>query len=218
MKKTWKWLIASAVVVLAIAAVWLFAFSNVFAVKDVSVVGAEGNLADVVLAAGAVPVGEPLATLDANAIAERIRTVPQVASVEVRRGWPNAVVLAVEQRVPVAVARTSTGLMLVDVTGTPFEQVASAPPGLLTIEAEGVGLETAVQVVDGLPVELADRVTSVTATTRDDVVLTLKSGATVRWGSSEQSEFKAQVLTTLLAQKAKAYDVSAPELPTTQKE
>lgn len=217
MNKTVKWLIAGAVVVLAIILVWLFAFSNVFAVKEVSVVGAEGELAQSILAAGAVPMDTPLARLDASAIAERVRSVPQVAGVEVRRGWPSTVVLAVDQRVPVAVVQTPGGWMLTDATGVEFEQVATKPDGLLEVAAEGVGLETAVQVINELPPEIADRVAKVAATTRDDVVLSLKSGAEVQWGSSEQTAFKSKVLVALLAQKAKAYDVSAPELPTTEK-
>jgi cell division protein FtsQ len=40
----------------------------------------------------------------------------------------------------------------------------------------------------------------------------------VRWGSVEQPELKSQVARSLLKRKAKVYDVSAPELPTTYKE
>jgi len=56
---------------------------------------------------------------------------------------------------------------------------------------------------------------SLTATTLDDVTLTLRSGDTVRWGSAEQPEFKAEVLHALMKRKADVYDVAAPELPTT---
>jgi cell division protein FtsQ len=40
----------------------------------------------------------------------------------------------------------------------------------------------------------------------------------VLWGSAEQGELKAQVLAALLQRRAGVYDVSAPELPTTQQE
>ena len=217
MRRWLKVAIAGAVALVVLVGVWLFAFSPVFAVQDVSVVGVEDDVASAVLSAGAVQTGTPLALLNADEIAERVRSVPQVASVEVRRGWPNAVVLAVEPRVPVAVALTGSGLMLVDATGTAYESIAKAPPGLLSIQASDVGLVAAVQVVTSLPAELATRVTKVTATTRDDVAFTLRNGSTVKWGSSEDSAFKLQVLQALMQQKASTYDVSAPQLPTTAK-
>jgi cell division protein FtsQ len=36
------------------------------------------------------------------------------------------------------------------------------------------------------------------------------------WGSAEASERKAEVLTALMRLRAKVYDVSAPEAPTTR--
>jgi cell division protein FtsQ len=71
-------------------------------------------------------------------------------------------------------------------------------------------------VYTGLPDKWRNRVIRLTATSRDDVALTLRSGAVVRWGSADQSEFKGSVLDALITRRAAIYDVSAPELPTTQ--
>ena len=70
-------------------------------------------------------------------------------------------------------------------------------------------------VLAALPADISARLVSISATTRDDVALTLRSGALVRWGSAQQPEFKAEVLRALLRHKRAVYDVSAPELPTT---
>ena len=78
-----------------------------------------------------------------------------------------------------------------------------------------MGLETAMAVLSALPPDLAGRVATVSATTRDDADLVFKSGTTVHWGSAEQAEFKAEVLRALMRHKRDVYDVSAPELPTT---
>jgi cell division protein FtsQ len=66
-----------------------------------------------------------------------------------------------------------------------------------------------------IPDEVRSTVVRVTAGSRDDVTLGLRNGATVRWGSVEDSALKARVLAGLLAVKATRYDVSAPLLPTT---
>jgi cell division protein FtsQ len=75
-----------------------------------------------------------------------------------------------------------------------------------------------VTIWQSLPADLRGKIVGVSASTRDDVELVLKSGSKVRWGSSEQGALKAQVLSALLQRRAGFYDVSAPELPTTQQE
>lgn len=202
-------------IVVGVVAVWLFYASSVFGVRDVTVVGAEGPVADAVLAAANIPIGTPLARLDAQGIEQRVLSVPQVASVEVRRGWPTAVVLAVDERQPVAVTKSGMEWALVDSSGTVLRTEAKKPAGYIQVEAIDVGVAAALDVITQLPDELTKKVVSVEATTRDDVQLNLRNGATVTWGSSEQSALKSEVLTALLRQKAERYDVSAPELPTT---
>ncbi|GDX31371.1 hypothetical protein LBMAG15_03050 [Actinomycetes bacterium] len=201
---------------LATAVIWLVWFSSVFAVRDVRVIGVTGSPAASVLASAAVPLGVPLAQLDADGATAAIMALPWVGAVEVRRGWPNEVILAVESRVAIATQKgTGRG---VDAGGVAFDAPVQLASNLPIIEADGVGLVAAVTVWQGLPPGLLSKVVGVSASTRDDVVLELKSGSKVRWGSAEQGERKAQVLAALLQRRAEVYDVSAPELPTTQQE
>lgn len=215
-RRRWRGLTVIAVAIAVSATIWLVWFSSVFAVREVRVVGVTGSPAAAVIASAAVPVGVPLAQLDADGAAARIMALPWVASVEVRRGWPSDVVLAIEPRVAIAMqARTGRA---VDASGVAFDPPVPLPKGLPAIDADGVGLVAAVAVWASLPPDLVGRVIGVFASTRDDVELVLKSGAKVRWGSVEQSELKAQVLAALLQRRAEVYDVSAPSLPTTQRE
>lgn len=209
--------IVLAIVGLAVigAAVWAVWFSSLLAVQTVRVVGAQGAQADAVIAAASVPLGVPLARVDAAAANVRVLALPWVASVEVRRGWPHDVVIAVAPRVPLAMVVTPNGRRAVDAEGVPFTPVGVPVGNLPTVKGEGVGLETAMAVLSALPPDLAGRVATVSATTRDDADLVFKSGTTVHWGSAEQAEFKAEVLRALMRHKRDVYDVSAPELPTT---
>jgi cell division protein FtsQ len=201
-------------IVLLIAAtlVWMVWFSHVFAVREVSVVGASGEAADAVVRAAQVPVGAPLAQLDAALIGDRVRSLAWIGDVDVRRGWPRSVVLAVDERTGIARREGQ----LVDASGVAFTPVSAIPKDLPVVRAQGPALEAAMAVYTQLPEKWRGRVIRLTATSRDDVALTLRSGAVVRWGSAEQPEFKSSVLDALIKRRAAVYDVSAPELPTTQ--
>jgi len=138
-----------------------------------------------------------------------------VKSVDVRRGWPNEIVIAVTEREPVARKMSEGGAQGVDADGVVFAPQAELPENLIVVTAEGPALLASVEVLQALPPEIKGRVTRVAASTRDDVRLHLKSGSIVRWGSAQELEFKSQVLLALLPRRARLYDVSAPQLPTT---
>jgi len=63
---------------------------------------------------------------------------------------------------------------------------------------------------------LGERITLLQASAVDQIQVQLSDGDTVVWGSAEQSQLKAQVLSVLLSQEASVYDVSAPHAPTTR--
>jgi cell division protein FtsQ len=186
----------------------------VLAVRTVRVVGATTLDPASVIAAAGVPVGTPLARVDVTGARARIEALPKVASVEVRRGWPHDLVLAVVERTPAAAVPTATGgVDLVDAGGVTFSHAAS--PGRLPVvrAPDSSGLRSALDVLSALPASLRATVVSARASTRDDVTLVLSSGATVRWGDASRGQRKAVVLAALVRSPARIYDVTAPDLP-----
>ncbi|WP_435747826.1 cell division protein FtsQ/DivIB [Nocardioides sp. SYSU DS0663] len=205
--------------VLAGAATWLLLFSDHLTVDGVEVRGVEGARADEVRSAAAVPEGEPLATLDLRAVEDRVGTLAAVRSVDVSRQWPDAVLVEVEERTPVAVVSIGGQLRGLDAEGVVFDRFREAPAGLPRVEVEpdvaDEALVEAAAVVAALPAGLAARVDHVAVATVDRVSLVLGDGRTVRWGSADDSAQKAAVLATLIdVQRAPIYDVSVPGQPT----
>lgn len=188
--------------------------------RQVRVTGAVTLTEQEVRAAAAVPLGVPLARVDTAAVAERVRTLPDVAEVTVKRRWPHTVAVDVTERVPVAVASSPQGDVLVDATGVPYRLAA---PGtrlpqlrLDAVAPHDPATVAAVGVITGLPENLRRQVVSVEVTpgTMPQVVLTLEGERRVRWGTPEQTAEKAAVLAALLSQPGRVYDVASPELPT----
>jgi cell division septal protein FtsQ len=201
------------VVLLAGGAVFAVWFSNLLDVERVRVIGAGRE--EEVLASAAIDVGVPIARVDTIGVQQRVSEIPWVRTVDVRRGWPSEIVIAVTEREAVARKMSGGGAQGVDAEGVVFAPQAELPEDLIVVTADGPALLASVEVLQALPPEIKGRVTRVAASTRDDVRLHLKSGSIVRWGSAQEPEFKSQVLLALLPRRARVYDVSAPQLPTT---
>ena len=201
------------------AVVGVLWFSPVFDVRDVRVFGTHYTTRGQILAAAEVTQGEPIARVDVGAAAARVRAIPQVASVDVRRGFPHSIVIEVHERVAIAAAANGDGTWsLVDRTGALFEQVPAQPDTLTAVEGStaefrGIGARTAAS----FPAWLQRRVTVVHVAAPQDIVLSLRSGKQVVWGGEDRAERKAQVLEALLHVRASTYDVSAPDAPATRR-
>lgn len=218
---TWRYLLAAFVVVGGIGfAVYGVFFSPWLRVEGAEVTGtSQLTDADVLDVAG-VPEGVPLARVDLDEIAERVDDLDTVKSVDVSRQWPHEIRIEVTERTPVAVVATQDGFTQLDAEGFRFGDLDQAPSGLPRVEvgsgAEPDALEEAALVVSSLTEEVAVLVDHVEVETVDEILLELRDGRRVRWGSAEQSEEKAEVLLTLLQHKADIYDVSVPGMPTTR--
>jgi cell division protein FtsQ len=208
-----------AVVALATVAglLWLVFFSSVLAVKGVRVEGTAVLDPREVRVAAAVPTGAPLATVDLEEVSARVQGLAPVLDVDVSRAWPDRVRIDVTERVAVAVVNQAGVLRGVDENGVMFRRFPSRPPSLplllIAARTDADALAEAARVVEVLPATLADRVRHVSVSTVDTISLRLRSGQTVRWGSADESELKAEVLAVLLEQKATTYDVSVPGQP-----
>jgi cell division protein FtsQ len=170
-----------------------------------------------------VRTGTPLLQVDVDAAAARVRRVPEVASAQVSRGWPDRVVITVIERVPVAVVDVDGRRSLADASGVLFETVTGDPPdGVVPLEVADPGpgdpaTRAGLGAIAALPGSVRSDLRSVSATSGEDVVLHLTDGTTVVWGDGGQASAKAAALAALLHQiDAKAVegagtiDVSAP--------
>ena len=221
-----RWLLGILAVGAIAGAVWLIWFSTVLVATDVQVEGMRTLRADAVREQADVPLGVQLARLDTVAIETRVARMERIDKVDVRRRWPNAVLITVNERVPVGWVISDGAIRYVDRNGIDFRTVSSEPENLVEIRIDTVdpltrqqALEAVARVIRFLRSNARDLYTQieyVSASTQDSVHLRLTEKRTVVWGSGEHNEEKAAVLRPLLKVDAERYDVSAPELPTTK--
>lgn len=218
-RRPWR-VVGVLAVILALVAgvVFLFGFSTVFQVEEVTVTGAQGDIAEDAQVVGDTQLGRPLARVDAPALEARVLEDMRVASVEIDRNWPSGLTLDLTLRKPtLAINQSGTpGVLLADSKGTVFNNVKEAPKGLpvarvlITDEDLDPDLLVALQELrDSLPDSVATVTDDLTLTKAGDIQFTV-GALEVVWGDGSSPRLKGRVLEGLLEQEGIDPDADAP--------
>lgn len=210
---------AASVVVLALATIGA-AYSPLFAVERIVVVGAQQLNPDEVADALDGQVGTPMPLIDESAIKAELVGFPLIETYALEARPPHELVIRIVERTPIGLIETRAGYTLVDAAGVALSTSATPSPGTPVLEITG-GVDSdafaaAGQVMRSLPADIRAQVTAVSASTPDDVTLTLGGTNTqVVWGSAERSAHKALALQRMMVSHPPAdvstYDVSSPD-------
>lgn len=213
------WLGAGAAIVILVLGTLGAAYSPLFAVERVRVVGATGLDAAAVEAALAGQVGTPLPLVDSSAVKAALVAFPLVESYTLEARPPHELVVRIVERTPVGAISSTAGYTLVDAAGVALSTTPEAPAGHPLLEVQGGVNSRAFDAVGtvfrSLPDGIRSQVTQLSATTPSDVSFVLgATGTTVVWGTAAESARKAIVLEATMAKlppdQVDAYDVSSP--------
>ncbi len=209
------------------ALVWMVWFSNVLSVNRIQIEGATTLKSDVVRSAAAIRLGQPLARVDTVAIESRVAALERIDRVEVSRRWPRTIRIELVERRPVAWVTIGGVIRTLDRDGVDFRTLRKEPQDLVEVRIDTYdarqrqqALQSSTAVLELLRTDdpaLLKKVQHVRAGSQDSVELVLSKNRTVTWGSAVKGKQKLRVLDALLGIKARNYDVSAPEQPTTRR-
>lgn len=228
---TWQrfrpYVYAAVVLILAVGFVWLVWFSTVLGVRQVKVEGEQTLRTDAISTRAEVMRGEPLARVDTTSIEARVARLERVETVEVKRSWPNTITIRIIERRAVAWIQSGGAIRGLDRFGIDFRTYAKAPRALFEVRGTATDSETrqeslaesarVIGIIRAHDRNLFRAIKHVNVASKDSVELVLTKDRTVSWGSAAKSRQKLRVLEPLLDISARAYDVSAPEQPTTRK-
>ncbi len=198
---------------------WLVWWSPFLAVQEVRVEGNQIVTAEAVVSAAAVPENRPLARIDTTGTAARVGVLPPVARADVERTWPNTITIKITERTVRLAVPNGPAFDWVDAAGVVFNTTPTRPDGVMLGEGANNDpkiLAGVVKVVNALPPKLAEQARRISASSVDSITVHLADGSRVVWGSAEDSDLKAQVISVLIDTKATVYDVSSPTHPTTR--
>lgn len=199
---------------------WIVYGTSVLGVREVQVIGTDLLTPAQVTGAAAVPMQEPLARVDLDAVRDRVQALPPVQKAIVSRNWPGTIKVQVVERTPLAaVPLTGQQWMLIDAAGVAYRTVAKVPSGLPLAELStpgpaDVNTRSALTVLTALTDDLREQLVGISVRAPAQITLQLRGDRTVIWGDDTQSATKAQVATALLKRKGDTIDVSAPKVVT----
>nr|WP_245190105.1 FtsQ-type POTRA domain-containing protein [Leucobacter exalbidus] len=198
------------------------AFTPVTAVHEVRVEGAQSvREADVVRALSRFD-GVPLALVDDAEVHRALEVFPLIQRYQVERIPPHTLVVQITERVPVITIEHNGTFDQFDAAGVKVGSgkapAAGVPVGAGAItDRASPAFAAAARVVRDQPAELRARVVSITATSAQDVTLTLDNGLQVTWGGDADTQRKSVVLQSMLTALAdrpiENIDVSSPYAP-----
>lgn len=194
---------------------WLVLFSTVLETRQVEVSGTQIVSEEQVIETAQVPLGTPLTRIPAAAIKQRVLSLPAVAEVKLRRGWPHTLGIEITERTLVYQRSHEGHYQWVDAEGRIFHSTDEPGPSVVAQLPSGDQrlLADVATVVAALPSDVTDQTERLEAATVDSIVILLVDGRTIIWGNASQSAEKAALLPTLLAMPGSSYDVSVPSHP-----
>ena len=159
------------------------------------------------------------ARVDSSAVKAALVQFPLVESYTLEARPPHELVVRIVERTPIGSVESAAGFTLVDAAGVALSTTPDPPAGHPVITVTG-GIGSPAFAAIGtvfrtLPADIRAQVTAMSATTPNDVTLTLGgTGTSVVWGNADDSSKKAQVLAAMMSARppgsVSVYDVSSP--------
>ena len=198
---------------------FLFGWTNLFTVKNVTVEGSPNSqITKQVLQIADIQKGEKLARIEPRNISTKLALagIDWVEEVKVSRNWiTRAVSINLSARMAVAIS----GARFIDSGGVLFTSPVSLKGKLPTIGAKNETARlAAVEFYQSLPIDMRKDVESVRASSTKNFQLQLKNSLHINWGDSSNNAVKIKIYKALIAlpenKKIRQMDVSDPTKPT----
>lgn len=213
------WAVVAGFVVAMFALVAVAVYSPLLALTSIEIDGASRVDPAQVLDAVDGQLDTPLALIDFTSIEDQLGAFPLIKSYVTETKPPDTLVIHIVERQPVGAVADGAGFSLVDPAGIVVERAQARITGVPLIDigsadVDDPAFDAAVEVLLALPDSVLAQLDTIAARTKDDVRLTLAGGgASIIWGSADQSDYKARVLAAALANNfpnVSEYNVSAP--------
>jgi cell division protein FtsQ len=204
---------------LFIGITYLLAWSPVFAVKEISVVGLPATISEqYLITKSQIVKGNQLARIEPRSIERKLEEISWIESASLSRNWiSGSVDISISPRVPVGIFQGRA----LDSDGILFDFPGQIPKGLPLVSASSteLGLE-AIALFTSLPQDFRDSLLSISASNSSSISSWQNFDGRkikVQWGTAKNISLKVSVYRALMAlpenKNVKRVDLSAPHAP-----
>lgn len=201
------------VLLAAATGVYLSYFSNLLTIKNIRVNGLQLLSEERVLELAQINIDSPLIELNSDQITTQLLREKIIKAAEVRKGWPDSVVIEIVERSPIALTDLSSGRFLVDESGMAFNRAGPNDVHPFVYAPNDVARGLAARVSRELPEWLRPEVSLVESYDGKRAVVILNSGRRIIWGDEFKTQEKSSVLLVLLRTDEGDIDISTAEVP-----
>lgn len=185
---------------------YIFGWTNIFTVKDVSVSGSPTNeITAQVLKIADIQKGEKLARIEPRNISNRLALagINWVEGVNISRNWfSRKVDINLKARIPIAISISDN--RYIDEAGVLFESPIKVEQKLIQIDAPNYSARSAtVKFLGALPNEIKGKLSMISTSQQSNAqnfILLAKDGLQISWGADRDNALKVKIFRALLAQ------------------
>lgn len=185
---------------------YIFGWTNIFTVKDVSVSGSPTNeITAQVLKIADIQKGEKLARIEPRNISNRLALagINWVEGVNISRNWfSRKVDINLKARIPIAISISDN--RYIDEAGVLFESPIKVEQKLIQIDAPNYSARSAtVKFLGALPNEIKGKLSMISTSQQSNsqnFILLAKDGLQISWGADRDNALKVKIFRALLAQ------------------
>lgn len=197
-------------------------YSPLLAIRNIEVVGASRVSSDAIQKDLRGLKGKPLPQISSELLAAKLSKYQLIDSVSAVALPPSGLRVVIVERSAIAIVKINNISYLYDAAGVQLGR-ASITDRLPSINnagnpASSESFAQAIRVILSLPMGLLPKISSISAASKDNVILNLRSrNQKVLWGDDSDPALKAEVLSALMKHYVKHYgttfDVSSPSQP-----
>lgn len=185
---------------------YIFGWTNIFTVKDVSVSGSPTNeITAQVLKIADIQKGEKLARIEPRNISNRLALagINWVEGVNISRNWfSRKVDINLKARIPIAISISDN--RYIDEAGVLFESPIKVEQKLIQIDAPNYSARSAtIKFLGALPNEIKGKLSMISTSQQSNAqnfILLAKDGLQISWGADRDNALKVKIFRALLAQ------------------
>lgn len=212
------------VAVLALV-VCVLVFTPIMSIRSIEVSGNERVATEDITQALSSVRGEPLALVGNRDIEDALSQFPLIQEYSIEIVPPSTLTVKIRERQPVLAVKRDGVFDQYDPAGVLVTSSKEQPDNVPLVTGDAANtmtqaFQTTAQVMRDMPTSLRDQVRSATASSAQDVTLTLDSGIQIFWGNTSDAALKAVVaermLVALKDQSIQRIDVSAANAPVYQ--